>query len=61
MGIKEGQEVQAKGTHIMFNKTKADISPTLKKEIPIQVYQFLGHLTDRTKIQLFMTYYSLKN
>jgi hypothetical protein len=38
MGI-EGEEVQAKGIYNIFNKTIAEISPNLEKEMPIQVQE----------------------
>jgi hypothetical protein len=37
MGIEEGEEVQAKGIHNMFDKIIAENSPNLKKELPVQV------------------------
>jgi archaeosine-15-forming tRNA-guanine transglycosylase len=37
MGIEEGEEVQAKGTHNIFNKIITENSPNLEKTIPIQV------------------------
>jgi hypothetical protein len=39
MGIKEGEEVQAKGIHNIFNKIIAENFPNLKKELPIQVQE----------------------
>jgi hypothetical protein len=36
MGIKEGEEVQGKGIHHIFNKM---IAENLKKELPIQVQE----------------------
>jgi hypothetical protein len=37
MGIKEGEEVQAKSIHNIFNKIITDDFPNLEKEMPIQV------------------------
>jgi hypothetical protein len=37
MGIEEGEEVQAKGIHNMFNKIIMEISPDLKEDLPIKV------------------------
>jgi archaeosine-15-forming tRNA-guanine transglycosylase len=39
MGIKEGEEVQAKGIHNMFNKIITENSPNLKKSMLIQVQE----------------------
>jgi hypothetical protein len=39
MGIKEGEEVQAKGMHNIFNKTKTENFPYLEKAMPIQVQE----------------------
>jgi hypothetical protein len=38
MGIKEGEEVQAKGIHDIFNKITENI-PNLKNVLPIQVQE----------------------
>jgi hypothetical protein len=38
IGIEEGEEVQAKGIHNIFNKTTENF-PNLKKTIPIQVQE----------------------
>jgi hypothetical protein len=37
MGIEEGEEVQAKGMHNIFNKIVAENFQNLKKDLPIQV------------------------
>jgi hypothetical protein len=37
MGIKEGEEVQAKGMHNIFNKIITENIPNLEKTMPIQV------------------------
>jgi hypothetical protein len=39
MGIKEGEEVQAKGIHNTFNKIIAQNFPNLEKELSIQVQE----------------------
>jgi hypothetical protein len=39
MGIKEGEEVQAKGTHNTFNKIITENFPNLEKDIPIQMQE----------------------
>jgi hypothetical protein len=39
MGIEEGEEVQVKGIHNIFNKIKAENFPSLKKEMSIQVQE----------------------
>jgi hypothetical protein len=39
MGIEEGEEVQAKGMHNIFNKIIAEKFPNLKKVLPIQVQE----------------------
>jgi hypothetical protein len=39
MGIKEGEEVQAKGICSMFNKIIAEYFPNLEKKLPIQVQE----------------------
>jgi hypothetical protein len=39
MGIEEGEEMQAKGIHNIFNKIIAENSPSLKKELPTQVQE----------------------
>jgi archaeosine-15-forming tRNA-guanine transglycosylase len=37
IGIEEGEEVQAKGIHDIFNKIITENIPNLEKTIPIQV------------------------
>jgi hypothetical protein len=37
MSIKEEEEVQAKGIHHIFDETKAENSPNIEKELPIEV------------------------
>jgi hypothetical protein len=39
MSIEEGEEVQVKGIHNIFNKIMAEKFPSLKKEMPIQVQE----------------------
>jgi hypothetical protein len=39
MGIEEGEEVQEKGMHNIFNKIITENFPNLKKTIPIQVQE----------------------
>jgi archaeosine-15-forming tRNA-guanine transglycosylase len=39
MGIKEGEEVQAKGMHNIFNKIITENFPNLEKDIPIQMQE----------------------
>jgi hypothetical protein len=39
MGIKEGEELQAKGICNKFNKIITEISPNLEKAMPIQVQE----------------------
>jgi hypothetical protein len=39
MGIKEGQEVQAKGMRNIFNKIITENFPNLEKTMPIQVQE----------------------
>jgi chromosome segregation ATPase len=38
-GIEEGEEVQAKGMHNIFNKLVTEKSPNLEKTMPIQVQE----------------------
>jgi hypothetical protein len=51
MGIEEGEEVQAKGIHNIFNKI-IKYFPNLEKFMPIQVRKPSGHQTDLTKTEL---------
>jgi archaeosine-15-forming tRNA-guanine transglycosylase len=39
MGIEEGEEVQAKGMHNIFNKIITENFPNLEKTMPIQVQE----------------------
>jgi hypothetical protein len=39
MGIEEGEEVQGKGMHNIFNKIITEIFPYLEKYIPIQMQE----------------------
>jgi archaeosine-15-forming tRNA-guanine transglycosylase len=39
MGIKEGEEVQAKGIHNIFNKIIIENFPNLEKAMPLQVQE----------------------
>jgi hypothetical protein len=39
MGIEEGEEVQAKEIHNIFNKMITEISPNLKKVVHIHVQE----------------------
>jgi hypothetical protein len=39
MGIEEGEEVQAKGIHNIFNKIITKIFPNIEKALPIQVQE----------------------
>jgi hypothetical protein len=39
MGIEEGEEVQAKGIHNIFNKIVTEIFPNLETTMPIQVQE----------------------
>jgi hypothetical protein len=39
MGIEEGEEVQAKGTHNIFNKIITENFPNLEKAMPIHVQE----------------------
>jgi hypothetical protein len=39
MGIEEGEEVQAKGMHNIFNKLITENFPNLEKTMPIQIQE----------------------
>jgi hypothetical protein len=39
MGIEEGEDVQAKGIHTIFNKIITEKFPILEKFLPIQVQE----------------------
>jgi hypothetical protein len=51
MGIEEGEEVQVKGLHNIFNKITENF-PNVEKSIPIQCKRTPEHQTDQTKIEL---------
>jgi hypothetical protein len=52
MGIKEGEEVQAKGICNIFKKMIAENFKKISKKLPSQVYKRLpGNQTDLTKIK----------
>jgi hypothetical protein len=52
MGIEEGEEVQAKGIHNIFNKIITENFLNLEKVMPIQVQEASRTPTDLTKIEL---------
>jgi chromosome segregation ATPase len=56
MGNEEGDEVQAKGTHNMFNKIITENFPKLEIIMPIQV-QEASRTPDFIKIELPTVYY----
>jgi hypothetical protein len=60
MGIEEGEEMQAKGMHSIFNKLMPEISPNLEKTIPFRYRKLPEHQTDVTKIELPHDILSLK-
>jgi phosphatidate phosphatase PAH1 len=60
MGIEEGEEVQAKGIHDIFNKIIAENFPNLEKTMPIQVQEASRTPTDLIKIELPHNILSLK-
>jgi chromosome segregation ATPase len=60
MDIEEGEEVQAKVIHNIFNKIIIENFPNLEKVMPIQVQELLGQQTDLTKIELPHDILSLK-
>jgi hypothetical protein len=62
MGILEGDEVQLKGMHNIFNKIIMENFPNLEKDIPIQMQNRhqTGHQTDQIKIELPHDISSLK-
>jgi hypothetical protein len=51
MGIKEGEEVQAKRIHNIVNKIITENFPNLEKVIPIRYRKLQGHQIDLTKIE----------
>jgi chromosome segregation ATPase len=62
MGIEEGEEVQAKRIHNIFNKIITENFQNLEKVMPIQVQEAIppGLQTDLTKIELPYNILSLK-
>jgi hypothetical protein len=60
MGIEEGEEVQAKGIHSIFNKIITENFTNLEKTVPIQVQTPPGHQTNLTKMELLHDILSLK-
>jgi hypothetical protein len=60
MGIKEGEEVQVKGMHNIFNKIITENFPNLDKDIPIQMQEASRNQTDQIKIELPHDISSLK-
>jgi alcohol dehydrogenase class IV len=48
MGIEEGEEVQAKGMHNIFNKIIRENFPNLEKTMPIQVQEGSLQSTEQT-------------
>jgi hypothetical protein len=59
MGI-EGEEVQVKGMHNIFNKIITENFPNLEKTMPIMYRKPPGHQTNLTKIELPHNILSLK-
>jgi hypothetical protein len=51
MGIEEGEKVQVKGMHNIFNKIITENFPNLEKGFPIQIQEALEHQTDQIKIE----------
>jgi hypothetical protein len=43
MGIEEGEEMQAKGMHNIFNKIITENFPNLEKSMPTQVQEASEH------------------
>jgi hypothetical protein len=60
MGIEEGEEVQAKGMHNIFNKIITENFPNLEKTIPTQVQEASRTPSRTTKIELPYDILSLK-
>jgi hypothetical protein len=52
MGIKEGEEVQTKGIHNIFNKIITEKFPNIEKVCPFRYRKPPRHQTDMTKIKL---------
>jgi hypothetical protein len=59
MGLEEGEEVQAKGIHNIFNKIITGNFPNLEKAMPIQV-QEASRAPNLTKMELPQEILSLK-
>jgi hypothetical protein len=59
-GTEEGEKVQAKGIHNIFNKTIKYNFPNLEKNMPIQVQEASRTQTDLTKIELPINILSLR-
>jgi hypothetical protein len=53
MGKEEGEEVQAKGIRITFNKLIGENFPDLEKHMPIWLYDPPGHQKNDQKIVPF--------
>jgi hypothetical protein len=51
MGIEEGEEVQAKGIHNIFNKIITENFPNLRKFFPFRYRKLPGRQIDMTKIE----------
>jgi hypothetical protein len=51
MGIEEGEEVQTKGIHNIFNKIMQKISQISRKFCPFRYRKPQEHQTDLTKIE----------
>jgi hypothetical protein len=60
MGIEEGEEVQAKGMHNIFNKIITEHFPNLEKSMPILCKRIPEYQTDLTKTELPHSILSLK-
>jgi hypothetical protein len=60
MGIDEGEDLQAKEIHNIFNKIKTDKFPNLEKTMPIQVQEASRTSKTFTKIELPHGILSLK-
>jgi hypothetical protein len=60
MGIEEGEEVQAKGIHNIFNKLITENFPNLEKVMPIQVQEASRTPNRLAKIELSHNILSLK-
>jgi hypothetical protein len=60
MGIEEGEQVQAKGIHNLYNKTITENFPNPEKTMPIQVQETCRTPNNLTKIELPNDILSLK-